>query len=392
MNLQIFKLLKNTSIRRILNLKWNREEYLELMTFGEIDRPMFVELFGPLVGLEDEWKKQGATKAEINMYGWDWDYVSRIGCGGNTGQRGGFEEKVIEENDEYVIKRDSLGRKTKLYKKSATIPLPLDYPVQNMEDWLEIKPFFEFHEDRINWEQVKKAKTAQKDGTIVCAHIPGGFDLPRQLLGEKNVCLAFYQQPELIHDILKTAGDTAFKVLDQISEEVTIDNLGVHEDMAGKSGSLVGPNIIEEFIKPYYRKIWDLLSNRGTKLFAQDSDGNMNAVIDAFLDCGINVMFPMEPAAGMDVVELRKEYGQKIAFKGGIDKHVLRKSKQAINRELEYKMQSLMQKGGMVFGLDHRIPNGTPLENYRYYVKKGRELLGLPPLTSDRKGWKKMAF
>ena len=392
MNLQIFKLLKNTSIRRILNLKWNREEYLELMTFGEIDRPMFVELFGPLVGLEDEWKKQGATKAEINMYGWDWDYVSRIGCGGNTGQRGGFEKKVIEENDEYVIKRDSLGRKTKLYKKSATIPLPLDYPVQNMEDWLEIKPFFEFHEDRINWEQVKKAKTAQKDGTIVCAHIPGGFDLPRQLLGEKNVCLAFYQQPELIHDILKTAGDTAFKVLDQISEEVTIDNLGVHEDMAGKSGSLVGPNIIEEFIKPYYRKIWDLLSNRGTKLFAQDSDGNMNAVIDAFLDCGINVMFPMEPAAGMDVVELRKEYGQKIAFKGGIDKHVLRKSKQAINRELEYKMQSLMQKGGMVFGLDHRIPNGTPLENYRYYVKKGRELLGLPPLTSDRKGWKKMAF
>ena len=373
-------------------MKWNREEYLELMTFGEIDRPMFVELFGPLVGLEDEWKKQGATKAEINMYGWDWDYVSRIGCGGNTGQRGGFEKKVIEENDEYVIKRDSLGRKTKLYKKSATIPLPLDYPVQNMEDWLEIKPFFEFHEDRINWEQVKKAKTAQKDGTIVCAHIPGGFDLPRQLLGEKNVCLAFYQQPELIHDILKTAGDTAFKVLDQISEEVTIDNLGVHEDMAGKSGSLVGPNIIEEFIKPYYRKIWDLLSNRGTKLFAQDSDGNMNAVIDAFLDCGINVMFPMEPAAGMDVVELRKEYGQKIAFKGGIDKHVLRKSKQAINRELEYKMQSLMQKGGMVFGLDHRIPNGTPLENYRYYVKKGRELLGLPPLTSDRKGWKKMAF
>ncbi len=40
---------------------------------------------------------------------------------------------------------------------------------------------------------------------------------------------------------------------------------------------------------------------------------------------------------------------------GGIDKHVLRRSKEEIRRELEYKLQPLMQQGGMVFGLDHRI-------------------------------------
>ena len=53
-------------------------------------------------------------------------------------------------------------------------------------------------------------------------------------------------------------------------------------------------------------------------------------------------MYPMEPAAGMDMVELRKKYGQRIAFKGGIDKHVLRQSKEEIRKELEYKMQPLM--------------------------------------------------
>ncbi len=54
-------------------------------------------------------------------------------------------------------------------------------------------------------------------------------------------------------------------------------------------------------------------------------------------------------------------------------------------------MQPMMQSGGRVFGLDHRIPNGTPLENYRYYVKRGREILGLPSLTESKRGWGRMA-
>jgi hypothetical protein len=54
-------------------------------------------------------------------------------------------------------------------------------------------------------------------------------------------------------------------------------------------------------------------------------------------------------------------------------------------------MQPLMQQGGMIFGLDHRIPNGTPIENYRFYVQTGREILGLPPLNGQ-KGWNRMAF
>jgi hypothetical protein len=56
----------------------------------------------------------------------------------------------------------------------------------------------------------------------------------------------------------------------EISREVVIDQLSVHEDLAGKTGSLVGPSQIAEFIKPYYRRIWDLLSSRGTKIFQQD--------------------------------------------------------------------------------------------------------------------------
>ena len=119
-----------------------------------------------------------------------------------------------------------------------------------------------------------------------------------------------------------------------------------------------------------------MLQSRGARLFSQDSDGNIERVIPAFLDAGVNLMFPMEPAAGMDIVRLRAVYGTRLAFMGGIDKHVLRGMKEDIDAELEYKVTAMVKTGGCILALDHRIPNGTPLENYRYYVQRVWEIIG----------------
>ena len=48
--------------------------------------------------------------------------------------------------------------------------------------------------------------------------------------------------------------------------------------------------------------------------------------------------------------------------------------------------------GGIVFGLDHRIPNGTPLENYIHYVDRAREILGMPDFRTSEMTWGRMAF
>ena len=353
---------------------------------------MFSELFGPLIGLEDEWRDQGARDDEINMVGFDWDYVPYVECGGTCGALGTPEPELIRETDEQRIERDYLGRTVVLPKGAATIPLPMDFPVKDMDDWLRFKPFYAFCDERIDDDAIEAARIAQSKGAMVRAEIPGGWDTARELMGEEVACLAYYMQPELMHDVLATLTDTCVKVLERVTEKITIDQLYVHEDMAGKSGPLVGPRQVTEFIAPYYQACWDVVSNRGTRLFNQDSDGNMTPVLDAFLDCGVNVMHPFEPAAGMDMVAVRQKFGNRLAVLGGIDKHVLRRSKDEIDRELEYKLQPLMQAGGTVFGLDHRIPNGTPLENYRYYVCRGREILGLPPLDAARQGWGRMAL
>ena len=112
--------------------------------------------------------------------------------------------------------------------------------------------------------------------------------------------------------------------------------------MAGNNGPLIGPRQVTEFIKPYYRRIWDMLESRGARVFRQDSDGDMRPVFQAFIDAGLNMMYPVEPAAGMDLVELRETYGTQMAYMGGIDKHVIRRSKEEIVAELEYKIPPMV--------------------------------------------------
>ena len=372
-------------------MRWSREQYIELMTFGDAPRPMFSELFGPLIGLEEEWQEQGATADEINMVGFDWDYVPYVDCGGVCGPFGTPDAEILEETQDHIIQRDYLGRTAMMCKGTATLPLPLDFPVKEPEDWERLKRYYQFDESRIDPEKIQQAVRLQDKGYMVRAEVPGAWDTVRELMGEEEACLAYYTQPHLMHDIMNTLRETSVSVLQRVQEALTIDQLFVHEDMAGKSGPLIGPSQVDEFVAPYYRACWETVSANGTRLFNQDSDGNMMPVLDAFMECGINVMHPMEPAAGMDIVAIREACGSRLAMLGGIDKHVLRGTKQMIDRELQYKLRPELFHG-TVFGLDHRIPNGTPLENYRYYVQRGREILGLPPLDPNRSGWGRMAF
>lgn len=363
-------------------MEWTRQPYLDYMTGRCVDRPIAVELFGPLIGLEQEWIQQGATPEELSLDAFEWDTVRTCDCGGRCTAFGLPPTQIIEETADLKIERDGFGRTLRMDKRTATLPLPSDFPVRTMNDWLRVKPYFTWRADRVDDDAVARATVLRESGSMVIATIPGPFDTARNLMGEENACLAYYDQPELMHDLIATIHQAAVQTLDQVSRHVVIDRLFVHEDFAGRSGPMVGPQQIADFMRPYYREVWDMLHSRGATLFAIDSDGNINPVIEALLDCGINEIYPMEPAAGMDMVQTRQRFGPELKMRGGIDKFVVCNGTHAdIRNELEYKCQPAMRTGGVVFALDHRIPNGTPLDSYRFYVDTLRELLDLPPRT-----------
>ena len=74
-----------------------REEYLDYMTFRSNTRPLFTEIFGPLLGLKEEWAAQGALPAEIDLSAFRFRFPAEMGLPVNTGWLGGDPEAILEE-------------------------------------------------------------------------------------------------------------------------------------------------------------------------------------------------------------------------------------------------------------------------------------------------------
>ena len=94
-----------------------REEYLDYMTFRANERPLFTEIFGPLIGLKEEWAAQGATPEELDFSAFRYRCPMSGHVPVNTGWIGGDEPVILEETEDYVIARERMGRRVRLAKR-----------------------------------------------------------------------------------------------------------------------------------------------------------------------------------------------------------------------------------------------------------------------------------
>jgi hypothetical protein len=352
-----------------------REEYLDAMTFQGPPRVFFREIFGPLIGLKEEWTAQGASSAELDLSAFRYRQALLWSCGAKTGWVGPDRSRLIEETDEHILFYDERGIRSRLIKASATLALPLEWPVRTPDDWERIKPAYRYSAGRVAGGLAAEIRARKAAGYVVTLSVPGAFDEIRVLLGDEEAAVIGYTQPDLAADILDTIGTTAVRVIEEATREEGIDALFVHEDMAGKSGPLWGPTQVDELMRPYYRRAWDAARAGGARLFHIDTDGDCNAILPNLIEAGINLFHPCEANAHMDIVSIRGRYGSRLALEGGLDKFALLADEATIAAECERKIPPMLRTGGCVLALDHRIPNGVPLRNYRYYVNKVWEIL-----------------
>ncbi len=106
-----------------------------------------------------------------------------------------------------------------------------------------------------------------------------------------------------------------------------------------------------------------------------DCDGNPHAIVGNWLEEGVNIMFPLEVAAGVDPYAWRREFGEGLLLKGGIAKAPLVEGGSAVDRELE-RIRPLYEQGGYMPHLDHLVPPDIPLKHYCQYLEKKRRLIG----------------
>jgi len=188
------------------------------------------------------------------------------------------------------------------------------------------------------------------------------------MMGTERLSMAFFDQPELVHEILDFMVDFFIKLTKKALIETDIDAFCFNEDFAFKNGPLISPKIYKEFFLPRHKKIIGFLKKNGVQVVEMDSDGNTEVLIPLMIEAGVNLIWPLEAAANMDPVKIRKEYGKDLAFSGGIDKRELAKDRKAIDAELKKKIVPLLETGGYIPTVDHTIPPEISLENFKYYL------------------------
>jgi hypothetical protein len=288
-----------------------------------------------------------------------------------------FEEKILADEGENLILQDSFGVTLKKRKDDASKPQYLAWPVNNREDWEQIKAerFQVRIEDRLpeNWPALIEAYRKRDYPLAIGSGYCGFFGSLRVLLGEVQLFYAYYDKPDLLHEVLNYLTDFWIEIYGYVLQDVQPDSAEFFEDMAYKNGPLISPALFREFMMPYYKKLIGFMRDHGVKNFCVDTDGNCWSLIPLFLECGMTGMLPFEVQAGMDIVEVRKAYPH-LQIYGGLDKRQLAKGKQAIDQELEIKLVPLLAQGGYVPFADHLIPPDVSWENFCYYRRRVAEI------------------
>lgn len=327
-----------------------------------------------IFGFEQDNKENGTGKALLSGLGWCEAAFFPL-----------FEEKILEDRGDYELVQDTAGRSVLFFKgrRSGFMPEYVDHPVKDMKTWQEnvkwrLNPN---STERFSDIQTKltNIQTLAKQGTVICQTIIGGYMYLRSLMGPKGALYNFYDEPKLIHDCMQTWLSLADRICEEHQKYVTFDEIFFAEDICYNGGSLISPDMIKEFLFPYYNQLIENCKKRQLDkqrhLFIQvDTDGNCIPIIDLYIKgIGMDYLSPFEVASGCDVVKVRGKYPD-LLIRGGIDKRILAAGKEEIEAELQRIIPFMKQQGGYIPTCDHGVPEEVCFENYMYFRKRLIEL------------------
>jgi uroporphyrinogen decarboxylase len=139
------------------------------------------------------------------------------------------------------------------------------------------------------------------------------------------------------------------------------------DDLAGQRSLLMSPDTYRSLIKPRHRRLFSFIKEQApVKLFFH-SCGAVRPLIPDFIDAGIDILNPVQvSAAGMDLHELKQEFGQDLVFwGGGVDTQGVLNTgtPEEVKQNVRRNVEALAPGGGFVFAAVHDIQADVPPEN-----------------------------
>lgn len=295
------------------------------------------------------------------------------GVGSDTTFR--FPTEVIEETEEYRIDRNANGAIVKNWKNKTSTPEYLDFPVKTPEDWERLKPRLEFTPERVDLEACRRAaEHARKTGRFFTFNGAYGYDKTQGFVGSERLLMAMADEPDWVYDMYMASAqmiiDAAAYAMDN---GIEFDGAFVFNDMGYRNASLFSPDMYRRLQKPADEMLFGFFHDRGLKVILH-SCGCVRELVPDLVDAGLDCLQPLEVKAGMDLLELKRTFGDRLALMGGIDVRAMAAEDPAvIEEEIATKIPAAMEGGGYIYHSDHSVPDNISFDRYCYVLDLVRE-------------------
>lgn len=298
-------------------------------------------------------------------------------------------ERLLEDTDEYTVREDKHGFVGKQWKGRAGALGYLSHAVTDWESWRQLRPrlavdfgetarigtvsYFEPFTIYPTWDEIAaQFEAMRKRDRFVLLHVYGPFEATWRKHGFETTLMNLVLDPALVADMFEAHTDLVIGTLQKAQiRGILPDGLFMVEDMGINTGLMFSQKHYRRLLYPCHRRLGDFLHETGIAYFIH-TDGDIRALIPSLIDAGIQVLQPMEAKIGIDVRELKREYGADLSFMGNIDATRMDRDQASLEEEIRSKITVARVGGGYIYHSDHSVPPIVSWERYQWIIEKVR--------------------
>jgi uroporphyrinogen decarboxylase len=277
-----------------------------------------------------------------------------------------FPVRIIERTPDYVVKTTPYGSTRKNHWDYSTTPELLDYAIKTRQDWEEAKKRLQPSHTRVDWVTLKQTyEQATSDGLFRTFNAVVGYDLCQAYIRADELLPLLLTDPDWIRDMIETTADLVIEMAKIVMKEgYVFDAAFLYNDMGYRGAPFFSPRVYRELIQPADRRVFDYFHSRNMPVILH-SCGYVKPLLPDLLAVGLDCLQPLETKAGMDLIELKSEFGKDLSFMGGIDVRTFTDPDPTVlEQEIRTKISAAKIGGGYIYHSDHSVPNNVSFQQY----------------------------
>lgn len=282
---------------------------------------------------------------------------------------------VVEESDDWIVRRDGWGAATKYWKHKAGTPEHVGFTLTSPEVWqrdfrdaflaLDVRKHLDIAGIR---ERYEKAMAENRFVTFSGLFV---FEELRKNLGDVTMLESLLLEPEWVHDFCTAITVNYIDSFELLFREVGLpDGMHIYDDLGYTAAPFCSPACHREMIMPYHKQLFGMFKDHGLPVILHTC-GDFRPHLDSIVESGVDCIQAMEAKTGMNVVSLAEQYRDKLCFMGNIDIRALESgNRERIREECLGKLNGMKAlRAPYVYMSDHSIPPSVSLSDYEYMLE-----------------------